>query len=68
MSFILAGLQAKPELNGCECVVGAYNADKGRYNVRLKSKPAVACLDVALKPENLEQAAASRLPPACCEA
>lgn len=60
----IMGLQAKPELNGCAALVGSFNAEKGRYNVRVISPEKNDYVEVALKPDNLEQGAAARLPPA----
>ena len=58
------GVKAKPELNDCAAIVGSFNADKNRYNVRVALPEANDYVEVALKPDNLMQGAAARLPPA----
>ena len=46
----IAGLVAKPELNGRRGVVLSFDAERGRYHVRVDQSREV----VALKPDNLE--------------
>ena len=48
----MPGLKAKPELNGSNGVVLNYDAEKGRFNVRLDDADATV---VALKPTNLTE-------------
>lgn len=55
----VTGVKSKPELNGCPATIGSYIESKGRYNIRTSTG-----VEVALKPENLLQEAADRLPPA----
>ena len=50
----ISGLQAKPELNGCEAEVGGFDEDKGRYNVRVEM--GVETILIALKDANLSPA------------
>lgn len=51
----IIGLKAKPELNGCAALVGSFNADKARYNVKCISPELNDYVEVALKRDNLEQ-------------
>ena len=59
-------LQSKPHLNGCAAVVGSFNAEKGRHNVKVICPELNDFVVIALKPDNLEQGAAARLPDAKC--
>ena len=47
-------LKAKPELNGCVAILESFNAESGRWNVKVDAGKGDTLLPLALKPEALE--------------
>lgn len=57
------GLQSRPEFNGYKAVVDLFDADKGRYMVRVVTGVGVEAVTISLKAANLSDAGPPPPPP-----